>query len=134
MGRPFGYLGGGIIGLLAIVIAHGIAVEGELIRRGLRLRDLGSDRFTWSDLKAIIYTAEPGSVLAAALGAPWGVAEYMAANIIDLLNAGNWQRGGDRNAARPKAYPRPGEKDESVKVFGSEPIAPEQFDDWWDNG
>lgn len=115
-------------------MAHYIAVEGELIRRGLRIRDLGSERFTWSDLKAIIYTAEPGSNLAAVLGSPWGVSEYMAANIIDLISAGNWQRGGDRNAAKPKPFPRPGEKGESARVFGAEPIAPEEFNDWWDNG
>nr|DAQ26947.1 MAG TPA: protein of unknown function (DUF5361) [Caudoviricetes sp.] len=115
-------------------MAHHVAVEGELIRRGLRIRDLGSERFTWSDLKAVIYTADPGSHLAAVLGAPWGVADYMMANVIDLLNAGNWQRGGNKNSPKPKPVPRPGDKDESVKRFGADPIAPEAFDEWWTNG
>ena len=130
MGRPFRHFCGGIIGLLAIVMAHYVAVEGELICRGLRIRDLGSERFTWSDLRAIIYTANPGSQLAAVLGAPWGVVEYMMANVVDLLSAGNWQRGGDKNASRPRPIARPGEKDESVKRFGADPIAPEAFDEW----
>ena len=134
MGGPLWYFSGGIIGLLVIVMAHYVAVEGELIRRGLRLRDLGSERFTWSDLKAIIYTADPGSHLAAALGAPWSVTDYMVANAVDLLNAGNWQRSGNKNAPKPKPIARPGEKDESVKRFGADPIAPEAFDEWWTNG
>lgn len=115
-------------------MAHYVAVEGELIRRGLRIRDLGSGRFTWSDLKAVIYTADPGSHLAAVLGAPWGVADYMMANVIDLLNAGNWQRGGNKSAPKPKPIKRPGEEDNSVKRFGADPIAPEAFDEWWTNG
>lgn len=115
-------------------MAHTVAVEGELIRRGLRIRDLGSGRFTWSDLKAVIYTADPGSHLASALGAPWGVSDYMMANVIDLLNAGNWQRGGNKSAPKPKPMQRPGEKDEGVKRFGADPIAPEAFDEWWTNG
>lgn len=115
-------------------MAHHMAVEGELIRRGLRLRDVGSDRCTWSDLRAIIYTADPGSYLAAVLGAPWAATEYMLANVVDLLNAGNWQRGGDRSARRPKPMPRPGDSDELAQKFGADPIAPEDFEDWWENG
>lgn len=115
-------------------MAHYVAVEGELIRRGLRVRDLGSERFTWSDLKAVIYTADPGSHLAATLGAPWGVNDYMMANVVDLLSAGNWQRGGNKNAPKPKPIARPGEKDDGVKRFGADPIAPEAFDEWWTNG
>lgn len=115
-------------------MAHHTAVEGELIRRGLRLRDVGSDRCTWSDLRAVIYTAEPGSCLAVALGVPWAATEYMLANVVDLLSAGNWQRGGDKNARRPKPMPRPGEKDDSTQVFGADPIASEDFEEWWDNG
>lgn len=115
-------------------MAHHVAVEGELIRRGLRLRDVGSDRCTWSDLRAIVYTAEPGSYLAAVLGAPWGATEYMLANVVDLLNAGNWQRGGDKSARRPRPMPRPGDNDEATQKFGADPIAPEDFEDWWENG
>lgn len=115
-------------------MAHYMAVEGELIRRGLRLRDVGSDRCTWSDLRAIVYTAEPGSYLAAVLGAPWAATEYMLANVVDLLSAGNWQRGGDKHARRPKPIPRPGDATTGTKIFGADPIASEDFEDWWENG
>lgn len=115
-------------------MAYPIAVEGELISRGLRIRDLGSERCTWSDLRAILYTAPPGSVIASCLGTPWGTSDYMLANVVDLLNAANWQRGGDKHKPRPKPVKRPGENDDSVRVFGADPIAPESFNDWWDNG
>ena len=134
MGGALWDLHGGIIGLLSIVVAHHIAVEGELIRRGLRLRDVGSDRCTWSDLKSIIYTTNPGSYLATVLGVPWATMEYMLANVVDLLNAGNWQRSGDKRARRPKPMPRPGDNDDATQKFGADPIAPEDFEDWWENG
>lgn len=134
MGGALWDLHGGIVGLLSIVMAHHMAVEGELIRRGLRLRDVGSDRCTWSDLRAVVYTADPGSYLAAVLGVPWGTSDYMLANVVDLLNAGNWQRGGDKSRPKPKSVQRPGEKDDSTQVFGADPIAPEDFEEWWDNG
>jgi hypothetical protein len=52
----------------------------------------------------------PTSRLRAALdGRPaWSQAEYMLADIWDVLAAGNWQRGGDRHQPRPALYPRPG--------------------------
>lgn len=115
-------------------MAHRMAVEGELIRRGLRLRDVGSDCCTWSDLRAVIYTADPGSHLAAVLGVPWAATEYLLANVVDLLNAGNWQRGGDKNARRPKPMPRPGDNDKEARRFGADPIAPVDFEEWWNNG
>lgn len=134
MGGTLRHLHGGIVGLLSIVMAHRIAVEGELIRRGLRLGDVGSDRCTWSDLRAIVYTAEPGSYLAAVLGVPWATTEYMLANVVDLLAAGNWQRGGDKSARKPRPMPRPGDDDRATQKFGADPIAPEDFEDWWENG
>lgn len=134
MGGAFWDFDGGILGLLSIVMAHHMAVEGELVRRGLRLRDVGSDRCTWSDLRAVIYTADPGSCLAAVLGAPWSATEYLLANVADLLNAGNWQRGGDKSVRRPKPMPRPGDCDKTTQRFGEDPVAPEDFEDWWENG
>ena len=116
------------------MIAYPVAVEGGLINRGLRIRDLGSERCTWSDLRAVLYTAPPGSVIASCLGTPWSTSDYILANVVDLLNAANWQRGGDKNKPRPKPVKRPGENDDSVRVFGADPIAPENFNDWWDNG
>lgn len=134
MGRALRDRPGGIIGLWVIILAYPVAVEGELIRQGLRLRQLGSDRFTWSDLRAVLYTVTPGSPLGVALGLPWGGVEYMLANVVDLLAAANWQRGGDKRIKKPKPIKRPHEKDDDRQTFGAEPVAASEFKDWWDNG
>jgi hypothetical protein len=133
MGRALRDRPGGIIGLWTIILAYPVAVEGELIRQGLRLRQLGSGRFTWSDLRAVLYTVTPGSPLGVALGLPWGGVEYMLANVVDLLAAANWQRGGDKRVKKPKPIKRPHEKDDK-QTFGAEPIAAGKFEDWWNNG
>lgn len=39
--------------------------------------------------------------------AEWGYTEGILANIYDALAVGNWQRGGNKDAPRPKPYPRP---------------------------
>lgn len=51
-----------------------------------------------------------GSATARAIhgeSADWGPAEMILANIFDALAVGNWQRGGNKDATRPKPYPRP---------------------------
>jgi hypothetical protein len=58
----------------------------------------------------------------------------MLANVVDLLNAANWQRGGDKRARRPKPMPRPGDGDGEIQRFGADPIAPADFEEWWNNG
>lgn len=49
----------------------------------------------------------------------WGPAEVMLAAAVDLLAAGNWQRGGNKNAPRPKPWPRPGVADPTRKRYGT---------------
>lgn len=51
-------------------------------------------------------------------GSLWGPAENMLAAAVDLLAAGNWQRSGNKNAARPKPWPRPGVSDPNRKQYG----------------
>jgi hypothetical protein len=37
----------------------------------------------------------------------WTVGDHLTASVFDAINVGNWQRGGDPKARRPKAVPRP---------------------------
>lgn len=77
----------------------------------MRLADLGTGRLTWMELVALVRGLPPASRLAAALsgtGRSWTQAEYLLADIWDVLASANWQRGGDKHAARPTSYPRPG--------------------------
>ncbi|WP_224284902.1 hypothetical protein, partial [Streptomyces sp. LS1784] len=62
------------------------------------------------ELVALVRGLPPTSRLHAALaGRPgWTQADYLLADIWDVLAGANWQRGGDKHASRPKPYPRPG--------------------------
>lgn len=37
----------------------------------------------------------------------WGVAEYLLAQVVDLLAGANWQRAGKKSAPKPKPVNRP---------------------------
>lgn len=80
---------------------------------GLRLRWLGTDRLTWSDLLTVVRQCRRGTALyRAVVGedvADWDVHAHIGAGIFDLLAAANWQRAGDESAKRPDRLPRPGE-------------------------
>lgn len=39
----------------------------------------------------------------------WSPTEYLLADVFDVLALANWQRVGDKDAQKPKPYPRPGE-------------------------
>lgn len=43
--------------------------------------------------------------------ARWGLTEQLLATAVDVLQAANWQRGGNKNAPKPKPIPRPGVTD-----------------------
>lgn len=38
----------------------------------------------------------------------WGLQEQLLASLVDAVNVGNWQRGGNAKAPRPQRIPRPG--------------------------
>lgn len=40
----------------------------------------------------------------------WTATQHMTANVIDLLNAANWQRAGDEKQPAPQPIPRPGDE------------------------
>lgn len=58
----------------------------------------------------------------------WGPAEAMLAATVDLLQAANWQRGGNKNAPRPKPWPRPGVVDPNRKRFGDRKMSVADFE------
>jgi len=81
---------------------------------GLRLRDLGSERLTWTDLRAIVRHSPVDSALIRAKEperSRWGVSEYLLAVIADSLRWLVWAKTKDakRNRNRPKPIPRPGD-------------------------
>jgi hypothetical protein len=95
-----------------LVDAYGEELEFDLIRLGLRLRDIGRT-FTWRDFKVIVANLPTDSaVVRAELGQDhgWGRTEHLLAGVVDLLNILVWQptSDGQKNRNRPSPIPRPG--------------------------
>ena len=98
----------------------------------MRLDWLGSKRLSWVDLAAFIQHAPQGSAVFRAVAgdsAPWGLSEQLLASVLDVLNMANWQRGGNKNAPRPKPVKRPGGKNQK---FGKDAVKLADFKSWWD--
>jgi hypothetical protein len=111
---------GGILSLLDLCDQHGEALEADLIDHGVRLRDVGTEAFTWRDLYVLVRHAKRDSALMRAMHPDtyrWGLAEYMLADLIDTANWLMWAKteDGRKNRRRPKRYPRPGMIQEGEK-------------------
>ena len=129
---------GGIVGLVQLIDEHGPAVEYDLIKLGLRLRQLGTEWLTWRDLLVIVQHAGNDTSLYMAMhpdAAAWNLSEHLLAVIADAVIAGNWMQSkdGQRNRNRPKPIPRPGVEPEN-KRFGGKAESMETIRDWlgWD--
>lgn len=62
--------------------------------------------------------------------AAWGLAEHLQAAAIDALQQGNWQRGGDPKAPRPKPFPRPGVVPDTTR-HGATTLPPDKVAAWF---
>lgn len=120
-----------ILGLLSLIDKHGEAIAYDCITLGLRLRNVGTDDFTWGDLLAIVQQSPRSSALFRAQypdEAVWGHQEQLLALIADYLAAGNWQRGHGKKNDYPKPIPRPGV--EQDKKFGNEAMPIDEMASW----
>lgn len=125
---------GGIVGLVQLIDEHGPAIEYDLIKLGLRLRQLGTDWLTWRDLLVIVQHAGHETSLFTSMhpdAAPWKLSEHLLAVIADAVIAGNWMQSkdGQKNRNRPKPIPRPGVEPEAKK-FGGRAESMDAIRDW----
>lgn len=112
-----------------------MALQFDLLTRGLSLEHLGSEAFTWYDLHTMVrhLQSEHTSHLAVEFHGPtWSMESQLLAIAADTLAMGNWQRAGKKSAPKPKRIQRPWEKVKAT-VLGSKPIPIAQFNDWWDS-
>ncbi|MFX0573098.1 DUF5361 domain-containing protein [Nocardia nepalensis] len=91
-------------------------MEADLIRTGVRLRDVGSESFTWHDLLVLVRQSPRESSLMAVMHPEvtrWGQGELLLAELIDLASLLLWAKtkDGAKNRNRPRPYPRPGVED-----------------------
>ena len=108
-------------GLVAVVNEHHAAVEADLLRfYGVDLLDLYRGRLSMRRLSVLLRALprEAATVQALDPALTWGVAEYLAANTVDTLQALLWtylaaHRGkGQTPPPRPERTPRPGDAPE----------------------
>ncbi|MET7741978.1 hypothetical protein [Streptomyces sp. NPDC005385] len=121
-----------ILMLLDLLHEHEEAVAYDCICVGLRLRDVGTEDFTWGDLLAIVRQSPRSSALFRSLypdEAVWAHQEQLLATIADALHVGNWQRGQGNKKDYPKPIPRPGVKPESEK-FGKDAVTLDEISSW----
>ena len=125
-----------MIGLLDLIEKHETAISYDLITLGLRLRDLGSESFTWGDLLVILRHLPPSSATGAAMypeSSDWDLSTLLLAEIADTLRAANWQRGSGKRKDYPKPIQRPGVKPDS-KTYGRGALPLHEMAEWlgWD--
>lgn len=127
---------GGILSLLLLIDEHTEAVESDLINLGLRLRRLGSEDFTWRDLKVIVSKSSTHSALVQEMNpeaATWGLDQQLLAEIVDALHWSNWTKtkGAQSKPPRdmPDPIPRPGVKPKN-EVIKFDVMTQDEALDW----
>lgn len=136
MAGSIGHYLGGSRSLLALIWEHGEAVEYVLITHGLRLRDVGSTRFTWRDLLVIVKQSPASSALYRAVHgqeeSEWTLQNHLLAGIGDSLAWLVWAKTEDaaRKRNRPRPIPRPGIQDDSKKQIGSGTLPADEMVRW----
>ena len=96
-------------------------IEYDLIGLGLRLRDLGTERLSWRDLRVILlHSPRTSAYMRARMceSALWGVSEHLLASAVDALRWLVWSKtkDGEKNRNRPKPVPRPGVKPDKGRM------------------
>ncbi|MGO1319932.1 MAG: DUF5361 domain-containing protein [Galactobacter sp.] len=86
----------------------------------MRLRDLGTPGFTWTDLRAIVKHLPATSAYWRARepeASRWGVSEYLLAIIADATRWLVWAKTKDarRGRNRPQPIPRPGDAERAKR-------------------
>ena len=116
MDERVGGIVGGISGLYELVKEHREAIHFDLLTLGLSPRLIGTTRFGWDDFAVWVkYMPRSSQLFQSVHGPQWSAELHMLANVVDLLAAANWQRGGGKGG-RPKPVKRPGVK--SGERFG----------------
>ncbi|AXH45114.1 tail assembly chaperone [Gordonia phage Biskit] len=128
---------GGIRGLLELALhpKKGPALEADLIRNGTRLRWVGSEDFTWRDLKVFVEHADERDAITRVThpeNADWigiqGRTNMLLATQADALNWLVWAktRDGQKNRNQPEPIQRPGVEPSSKRTKG-EAVPIDQF-------
>lgn len=98
---------------------------------------MGSARFTWGDLFAVIRQSSRDTALFRSVNPEtheWGLLELLVAEGTDAARVANWQRGNGKKSDYPKPIPRPGVKQPETHTYGKGAIPIDEMAEWlgWD--
>ena len=117
------------LSLVRLSREHSEALEFDLIKLGLRLRDAGSLEFNWRDLWVICRRLGRDSELYKSMNpdddTSWSVTDYLLAMVADNTSFRLYQAAGGKGK-KPKPVPRPGD----VKQYGGDALPVTDMQDW----
>lgn len=129
MEREFVHAAGGTVSLRDSIAEYSEAIEFDLIRLGLRLRDCPSPHFNWRDLWVVCRNLGRDSAFYRALNpdddTSWSVSDYLLAQIADTTALRLWQAGGGKGK-KPKPVPRPGD----IKKYRGDALPVADMAEW----
>lgn len=104
---------GQIISMIKLIESHSAAIEFDLIKLNLRLRDCPSDDFNWRDLWVVLAHASQDSALYSAVNpdsAGWTRQNMLLAEIADATAWLVWSKtkAASKGGSPPDRIPRPG--------------------------
>ena len=117
------------LSLVQLAREHSEALEFDLIKLGLRLRDAGSLEFNWRDLWVICRRLGRDSELYKSMNpdddTSWSVTDYLLAMVADNTAFRLYQAAGGKGK-KPKPVPRPGD----VKRYGDDALPVADMQEW----
>lgn len=117
------------LSLVRLSREHSEALEFDLIKLGLRLRDAGSLEFNWRDLWVVCRRLGRDSELYKSMNpdddTSWSVTDYLLAMVADNTSFRLYQAAGGKGK-KPKPVPRPGD----VKQYGGDALPVTDMQEW----
>ena len=117
------------LSLVQLSREHSEALEFDLIKLGLRLRDAGSLEFNWRDLWVVCRRLGRDSELYKSMNpdddTSWSVTDYLLAMVADNTSFRLYQAAGGKGK-KPKPVPRPGD----VKRYGGDALPVTEMAEW----
>lgn len=83
--------------------------ERDLLDVGIDILDFWRGEVSLRRMGVVLRTFGPRTALHRVLVDQWGYEAHLLATVADILQMGNWQRGGDAKARKPQPIRRPGD-------------------------
>jgi hypothetical protein len=113
-------------------------VEADLISRGLRIRDLGTERFNWRDFKHVLTNLSQDSALHRSIGGRYTTSDYLLVVIANTLRTMSWQLSSGKERDRPEPFFLPGMGEDTDRVqtdtYHGDAMTIEEMDEWLKRG